>query len=91
MRNEKLKATKKGKHIKELIKFKSIPKALHNTEVPKDSSFFRNTQINLDNPQLVESLSKDIFKYMKSIESVYQPRANYIDRNSKLNMAMRAR
>lgn len=73
------------------MSFKKIPKALHNTEVPLDSKCFQNTQIGSDNPQLVDKLSKDIFKYMRSIETLYQPRANYIERNQNLNLRKRAK
>lgn len=96
-RNEKLKNLKrntrdvKSRQPTPTMSYKRIPKALHNTEVPLDSSCFKNTSIELDNPQLCGELSGDIFKYMRSIETLYQPRANYMDFNKNLDSRKRAK
>ena len=73
------------------MSYKKVPNALVNTEVPLDSGCFQNSSIDLKSPQLVEELSGEIFKYMRSIESVYQPRANYIESNKNLNSRKRSK
>ena len=73
------------------MSFKKIPQALHNSEVPLESKIYQNTSMDLDNPQLVNTLSGDIFKYMRSIETLYQPRGNYIDFNLNLSKRLRTK
>ena len=92
-RNDRLKAVKASmsRAVTPAMSFKKIPKALRNTEIPKDSTLFRNTALDVNNPQMVDKLSHDIFKYMRSIESVYQPRKDYINTNPKLNLRKRAK
>lgn len=87
--NQKLKDLKNSK-IKSCqptpkMSYKKIPQALHNTEVPLESKIYLNTSMDIENPQLVDNLSGEIFRYMRSIETVYQPRKNYIDFNENLS------
>lgn len=47
--------------------------------------------MDIANPQLVDNLSGEIFRYMRSIETIYQPRANYLDFNKNLTQRQRAK
>ncbi len=73
------------------MSYKKIPQALHNSDVPLDSLCYQNTSLKVTSPQFVENLSGDIFKYMRSIESVYQAKHNYMDSNVNLDKRKRAK
>jgi len=71
-----------------IVNSKGIKIAMMNTEL--DAEMDKYDLENMHNPQVVSTVAKDIFVYLKTNETEYLPKSDYMSKQNDINEKMRA-
>lgn len=81
----------KGMRVTPKLEFKKIPDALNATGAPLDASLFMNTNISSSDPRMLRGMNKDIMRYLKRLEVVYQPSKDFLKNQKFVTKGQRER